>query len=125
MTILEALAILEAAVLECKQRNVDTPEVTEALDFLEPHIRPAWLVPQYRHALDEPGDQGYDREAQQQVLRPSFDGIRDSVRDLLIIRLDRLKRQFAVTHNAKVKEEIERLAPEYDKLMEPWRFVEK
>ena len=62
MTILEALAILEAAVLECKQRNVDTPEVTEALDFLEPHIRPAWLIPQYRHALDGDGDQRYVRE---------------------------------------------------------------
>jgi hypothetical protein len=73
MTVLEALAILEAAVLECKKRNVNTPEVTEALDFLEPHIRPAWLVPQYHHALDEPGDQGYEREGQQQVLRPSFE----------------------------------------------------
>jgi hypothetical protein len=125
MTVLEALTILEAAVLECKQRNVNTPEVTEALDFLEPHVRPAWLVPQYRHALDEPGDQAYDREAQQQVLRPSFDGIRYSVRDLLSIRLDRLKRQFATTHDMKVKEEIERLAPEYDKLKESWWFVDR
>jgi hypothetical protein len=40
MTALEALAILEAAVLECKKRNVDTPEIREALDLLEPHIRP-------------------------------------------------------------------------------------
>ena len=62
MTALKALAILEAAVLECKQRNVDTPEVTEALDFLEPHIRPAWLIPQYRHALDGDGDQRDVRE---------------------------------------------------------------
>jgi len=35
MTVLKALAILEAAVLECKQRNVDTPEVKAALDFLQ------------------------------------------------------------------------------------------
>jgi hypothetical protein len=27
MTVLEALAILEAAVLECKKRNVNTPEL--------------------------------------------------------------------------------------------------
>ena len=125
MTVLKALAILEDAVLECKQRNVDTPEVTEALDFLEPHIRPTWLVPQYRHALDEPGDQGYEREGQQQVLRPSFEGIRDSVRDLLGMRLDKLKGQFTKTHDVKVKEEIERLAAEHDKLKEPWRFVSK
>jgi hypothetical protein len=29
MTVLEALAILEAAVLKCKKRSVDTPEVHE------------------------------------------------------------------------------------------------
>src|SRR6266478_7499026 len=121
MTVLKALAILESAVLECKQRNVDTPEVTEALDFLEPHIRPTWLVPQYRHELDEPGDQGYEREGQQQVLRPSFEGIRDSVRDLLKMRLDKLARRFAATQDMKVREEIERLAKEYEKLKEPWR----
>jgi hypothetical protein len=32
MTILEALAILESATRECKQRDIDTAEVTEALD---------------------------------------------------------------------------------------------
>ena len=37
MRILEALAILEAATLECKKREVDTPELRDALDFLEPH----------------------------------------------------------------------------------------
>ena len=125
MTVLQALAILEDAVLECKKRNVDTPEVREALDFLEPHIRPTWLIPQYRHALDEPGDKGYEREGQQQVLRPTFDGIRDSVRDLLGRRLDKLVREFAATHDMKVKEEIERLTAEYEKLKEPWRFVAK
>jgi hypothetical protein len=77
MTI-KALAILEAAVLECKQRNVETPEVREALDFLEPHIRPTWLFPQYRHTLDGHGDRGYEREGQQQVLRTTFPGICDS-----------------------------------------------
>src|SRR4029077_7084725 len=125
MTVLEALAILEDAVLECKQRNVNTPEVTEALDFLEPHIRPAWLVPQYRHALDGHGDQGYEREGQQQVLRPSFGGTRDSIRDAVGMRLDKLAREFATTHDVRVKEEIERLAAEYEKLKEPWRFVDR
>jgi hypothetical protein len=33
MTALEALATLESAVLECKQRNINTPEVKEALDL--------------------------------------------------------------------------------------------
>jgi len=42
MTVLEARAILEAGVLECTKRSDDTPEVREALDFLEPHIQPEW-----------------------------------------------------------------------------------
>jgi hypothetical protein len=56
MTVLKALAILEAGVLESKKRNIDTPEMREALAFLEPHIYPKWLIPQYRaHIL------GHDR----------------------------------------------------------------
>ncbi len=38
MTALEALATLESAVLDCKKTNVNTPEVREALDLLEPYI---------------------------------------------------------------------------------------
>jgi hypothetical protein len=69
MTI-KALAILEAAVLESKQRNVETPEVREALDFLEPHIRTTWLIPQYRHTLDGHGDRGYEREVNSRCFAP-------------------------------------------------------
>jgi hypothetical protein len=52
MTALEALAILEAATLECKKREADTAELRAGLDFLEPHIQPAWLIAQFRHNLD-------------------------------------------------------------------------
>jgi hypothetical protein len=31
MTVLEALATLESAVLECKQRDIDTPEIRAAV----------------------------------------------------------------------------------------------
>ena len=48
------LAILEAAVLECNTRDINTPEVREALDLLEPHIWPEWLIPQFRHHVREP-----------------------------------------------------------------------
>ena len=68
--------------------------LTEALDFLEPHLRPAWLVPQYRDALDRPGDREYDREGQQQVLRATFPGIRDSVRVLSKYGWTRSRRNF-------------------------------
>jgi hypothetical protein len=92
MTVLQALAILEAAVLECKKRDIDTPEVTAALDLLEPYIRPEWLIPQFRHNLERVAQPHVDvaREGQQQVLRATFPGIRDCVRVLLEIRMDRL-----------------------------------
>jgi hypothetical protein len=107
MTVLEALATLEFATLECKRRDINTPEVRGALDLLEPHIRPEWLIPQFRHhALEERTDNHVEREGQQQVLRPSFDGIRDSVKELIGKQMDALARKFHETHDMNVKEEI-------------------
>ena len=124
MTILEALAILEAAVLECKNRNVNTPEVNAALDLLEPYVRPKWIIPQFRHhAVEYNGDSYAAREGQQQVLRATFPGIRNCVRDLLGVRMDALARKFHETHDLKVKDEIERLLREYGELEKPWEFV--
>jgi hypothetical protein len=51
MRILETLRILEAATLECKLRAIDTPEVREALDLLEPYYSPPWLVRMFREHL--------------------------------------------------------------------------
>ena len=124
MAALEASAILEAATLECKKREVDTPELRAALDFLEPHIQPAWLIPQLRHNLD--GERGHDyaaREGQQQIFRVTFPGIRYSVRVLFEVRMDSLARKFHETHDMKLKDELERLLKEYGKLKEPWVFV--
>jgi hypothetical protein len=122
MRILEALAILESAVLECKKRTIDTPEVREALDLLEPYIQPEWLIPPFRHNIGGEREKDYQREAEQQVLRATFPGIRDSVRELLGVRADALARKFHETHDMKVKSELERLLKEYGKLKEPWEF---
>jgi hypothetical protein len=119
MTVLEALDILEAATLACKKRNINTPEVKAALDLLEPHIQPKWLIPQFRHhVLKERSDNHVDREGQQQVLRATFRGIRNSVKELVGRKMDALAREFHDTHNVKVKDEIERLAREYSGLKE-------
>ena len=85
MTVLDALAILEAATLECKQRDIYTPAVREALDFLQPRIRPEWLIPHFRyHAqLNEKNEVDIDKETQQQTLCAIFSVIRESVKDLL------------------------------------------
>jgi hypothetical protein len=123
MTVLEALAILEAAVLECKKRDINTPEVKDALNLLEPYISPKWLGPQFRQEVsDGYGNNDVDREGQQQVLRATFPGIRDSVRVLLEVRMDALGRKFHETHDMKVKDEINRLSRELIKLDEPWSF---
>ena len=125
MTALEALAILEASVLECKTRDINTPEVKEALDFLEPHIWPEWLIPQFRHHLERDPNADVDKEGQQQVLRATFPGIRESVKDLLKVRMDTLAREFAATQDTNVKAEIGRLSNELAMLDPPWAFRPK
>jgi hypothetical protein len=64
-----------------------------------------------------------DLEGQQQVLRATFPGIRDSVKELVGQHMDSLAQKFVGNHDMKVKDEIERLAREYGKLKEPWEFV--
>jgi hypothetical protein len=123
MTFLQALAVLEAAVLECKKRDVNTPEVNQALDLLEPYIRPAWIIPQFRHhVLSEGNDNYVAREGQQQVLKATFPGIRNAVRVLIKIRMDGLARRFRETHDMMLRDEISRLSRELIKLDQPWVF---
>ena len=124
MTVLDALAILEAATLESEKRDINTPEVREALDFLESRIRPEWLIPQFRYhaGLNVKDQVDLVKKAQQQALLAIFPVIHESVKDLLGKQIDALAREFAATHDMKVKEEIERLAKEYGKLKEPWEF---
>jgi hypothetical protein len=85
MTVLDALSILEAAILECKQRDIYKPELNEALNFLQPRIRPEWLIPQFRyHAqLNIENEVDLDIEARQLALRRIFPRIRESVKDPL------------------------------------------
>jgi hypothetical protein len=85
MTVPIALAILQAAIVECKQRDIYTPELKAALDFLQPRIRPEWLIPQFRyHAqVNDKNEVDLDKEVQQQVLRTIFLLIRESVKGLI------------------------------------------
>ena len=124
MTVLEALATLESATLECKQRDIDTPEIRETLTLLEPHVQPEWLISQFRYHVQRYGQQHWwELEAQQQVLCAIFPRIRESVKELIGKQMDALARNFAATHDMKVKDEINLLAKEYGKLGEPWVFV--
>jgi hypothetical protein len=120
MTLLTALLTLEAATLESMKRDVNTPKATEALDFLEPYIRPLWLIPQYRLHLQGERTADFDLKGQQQSLRPCFRGIRTSVRELLGKRMYRLVREFATARDPKIKQEIDLLGRELTKLRQPW-----
>ena len=82
--------------------------------------------PEYRdHVVGHDRTSQVALEGQQQALPTTFPGIRDSVRELLGVRMDSLARKFVRTHDMKVKEEIERLAREREKLKEPWVFISK
>ena len=85
MTVLDALSILEAAILECKERDIYKPELNEALNFLQPRIRPEWLIPQFRYHAKLTGKNqvNVDREAREQTLRVIFLRVRESVKDPL------------------------------------------
>ena len=56
------------------------------------------------------------------MLRATFSGICNCVRELLGVRADALARKFHETHDLAVKDELERWLKEYGKLGEPWSF---
>jgi hypothetical protein len=103
MNIFEALAILESAVLECKKRNVNTPEATEALDLLAPYVKPKLVVAQFRHHIARDNDHD---------LRATFPWIRNSVKELIGTEMDALARDFPDMHDMEVKNALEYLARE-------------
>jgi hypothetical protein len=125
MNIFEALTILESAVLECKKRNVNTPEATAALNLLALYVRPKLVVAQFRHYIAREHGKEHEKEDQQPVLRATFAEIRNSVRELIGEEVDALARDFPYTDDMEVKNAIECLAREYGKLGEPWMFVSR
>ena len=105
--------------MECKKRNVDTPEAAEALAFLAPYVRPKLVVAQFRHHIARERDNDHEKEGQQQVLRATFAEIRNSIRELIGQEMDALAHDFPDTDDMELKNAIERLAKEYGKLGEP------
>ena len=89
MRVLEALKILEDATLDCKIRDINTPEVRTALEVLQPYCRPTWRITGFCDHLQH-GEQRLDGEGQQQVLRVYFGGIYQNVRELFSSQINRL-----------------------------------
>jgi len=68
MRVLEALKILEDAVLDCKNRSIDTPEVHAALDAVDPYVSPAWYVQNFRIYATSGNSDLIEREGQQELM---------------------------------------------------------
>jgi hypothetical protein len=122
--VLEALRILENATLDCKRHSIDTPEVNEALDVLEPNCRPEWRVTGFRHHLKAHDGFGNSGEGQQQNLRVYFGGIHDNVRKLLSALIGKLNYRYRKTKDNVVKAEVDRLTAELEKMPERWELRE-
>ena len=123
MRLLTALKILEAATLDSKKRNIDTPEVRKALDLLDPVCQPTWRVAGFRHQLKpHAGQSGHELEGQQQVLRVYFGGIYTCVRQLLPARIEKLNYWYKKTNDLTVKAELDRLTAALERLPERWDF---
>jgi hypothetical protein len=125
LRILDALKILEAATLECKTRDIDTPEVREALDVLTPYCRPEWRIAGFHEHLKPIEQFGPSGEGQQQNLRVYFSGIYSNVRQLLQARVTALETRYRKTRDAAVKPELDRLKAELERLPERWNFVSR
>jgi hypothetical protein len=93
--LLEALKILKDATLDSKKRDIDTPEVRQALALLDPICQPKWTVPGFSHQLRRhAGQAGHQLEGQQQNLRVYFGGIYTCVRQLREARINKLNYRY-------------------------------
>ena len=123
MTIIEAITTLEIATVECRNKNVDTPAVNQALNVVELYVRPEWVVPQFRYHLRRLGNSAIDIEDQHAVLSATFCIINDCVKELVRNTLEALACEYDETRDSKLKEEIRRLIEEYAKFKDSWEFV--
>jgi len=122
MRVLEALKILEDAVLDSLERPADTPEVRESLDLLEQFVSPDYSIQDFRHGLFVPNRRPYYLEAQQHNLNNYFRQIHRSVRALLARQVKDLGDRYTKTHDQK-KAEFERLSTVLDRLPPKWAFI--
>lgn len=123
MRLLEALKILEDATLDCKRRNIDTPEVREALGTIEPYCLPKSRVKGFReHLHPSLGQFGPDTEGQQQVLRVDFSRIYSSIRGVLSAQISVLRNRYQKNGDGRTKAEAERLRKALEKMPKRWEF---
>jgi len=123
MTIIEAITILEIATVECRSKNVDSPEVNQALSVVELYVSPEWVVPHFRYHLRRLGNSAIDIADQQGILSAMFSIINDCVKDLVRKTMEALASEYDETRDSKLEEEIGRLIKEYARFKDSWEFV--
>jgi len=123
MTIIEAITTLEIATAECRNKNVDTPAVNQALNVVELYVRPEWVVPQFRYHLQREGNSAIDIEDQRAVLSATFCIINVCVKELVRKTMEALACEYDETRDSKLKEEIRRLIKDYARFKDSWEFV--
>ena len=127
MRVLEALQILEAATVECKERPINTPDVRQALDLLKPYCRRD-CIQGFRHHLEPHAQRntlewGPALEGQQQNLRVDFNCIYKNVRVLLIRRIGQLgTRCIRSGKDPSIMAEIQRLKAELERMPREWNY---
>jgi hypothetical protein len=123
LTVFQALAILEAATLNCRATNINTPAIRAAFSILEPHIQPKWLIPQFGRHLQTVAE--LEKEADERALRATFFQIRAAVAQWIRTKRDSLALKFHYTRNPMIKQEIDHLGRELAKLDTPLDFSKK
>ena len=123
MTIIEAITILEIATVDCRNKDVNTPAVNQALNVVELYVSPEWVVPQFRYHLRRLGNSAIDIADQQAVLSAMFSIINDCVKDLVRKTMEALACEYDETRDSKLKEELRRLIEEYARFKDSWEFV--
>ena len=71
-----ALAVLDDALNRCRKKDVRTPNVFAALDFLQARATQKWPFDQFRRELE-----GTDPEGKWQILNASLNGIKLHIKD--------------------------------------------
>jgi len=76
MDVTTALAVLQDALDRCDRKDMRTPKVFAALDFLAAQATVKWPFDQFRDALSRDGSQKWESEGRWQMLNASLNGIK-------------------------------------------------
>jgi hypothetical protein len=72
---LDHLAVLDNALARCRDEDMRTPKVIEALDYFSKRLTAQWPIEQFRSVLEDRNEEG-----RWQILNASLNGIKLSIK---------------------------------------------